>query len=30
MKVVVGKHAGKSQEVLVACREMPENFSSAR
>ena len=26
MEVVVGEHAGRSQEVLVACREMAEHF----
>ena len=29
MEVVVGRHVGQSQ-WLVACREMPENFPSAR
>ena len=30
MDVVVGRHAGQSQGGLVACREMPEHFPSAR
>ena len=30
VEVVVGRHAGQSQNGLVACREMPELFLSAR
>ena len=30
MEVVGGRLAGKSQEVLIACQEMPEHFLSAR
>ena len=30
MEVLVGKHAGQSQEELVVCQEMPEHFLSAR
>ena len=30
MELVVAKHARESQEGLVACREMPEHFQSAR
>ena len=30
MGVVVGRHAGHSQDWLVACHEMPVRFSSAR
>ena len=29
MEVVVGGHAGQSQEVFVACQRMPEHFLSA-
>ena len=28
MELVVGRHAGQSQEGLVVCREMPEHFLS--
>ena len=30
MKVMVSGHAGLGQEELVACRETPERFHSAR
>ena len=30
MEVVVGRHAGQSQEGLVACRETPEHIPSVR
>ena len=30
MEVVVGRHAGQSHGVLVACREMLDNFLSTR
>ena len=30
MNLVVGKHVRKSQEGLVTCQEMPENFLSAK
>ena len=30
MVIVVDKHAGQSQQGLVACREIPEHFPSAR
>ena len=30
MEEVVGRHAGQSQEGLVGCFQMPEDFPSAR
>ena len=30
LAVDIGKHAGKSQDVLVACRKMPGHFRSAK
>ena len=30
MEVMVGRHAGQSQDGLVACQEMPEHFPSVR
>ena len=30
MEVVVGRHAGQNQGVLVACREMPELLQNVR
>ena len=30
VEVVVGRHAGHSQEGLGACQQLPEHFLSAR
>ena len=30
VEVVVSKHAGQSQDGMVACREIPEHFLSVR